>query len=340
MTSFDTPAALPLAQRGTQLLRTALGPFVALVLVVGVFAVADNLQEDGGHFATLKNAQNVFVHSATVAVAALGMTMIIISGGIDLSAGTTMALCAIVLAWFLREGYPPSVAVTAGLGTGCLAGFVNGTLISLLRVVPFIVTLGTMTIYLGLGKMISHSTMVRPLPAQIPAWMHELLSPRVQQEWMVFPPGVWLLLALAVTVSAMLRYTVFGRHVFAIGSNESTARLCGIHVPFTRIAVYTIAGFFVGVAGLYQFARLTIGDPTSGTGKELPVIAAVVIGGGSLSGGRGSIVGTLTGALIMQVISSGCTSLKQPNHIQEIIVGVIIVAAVTIDQIRQRRLAP
>jgi ribose transport system permease protein len=336
---FDTPVSLPLGQRAAQLLRAALGPFVALVLVVGVFTVADNLQEDGGRFATLKNAQNVFVQSATVAVAALGMTMIIISGGIDLSAGTTMALCAIVLAWFLREDYPPAVAVAAGLSTGCLAGFVNGTLISLLRVVPFIITLGTMTIYLGLAKMISHSTMVRPLGSQLPAWMHELLSPRVQPEWMVFPPGVWLLLVLAIVVSAMLRYSVFGRHVFAIGSNESTARMCGINVPLTRIAVYTTAGFFVGVAGVYQFARLTIGDPVSGTGKELPVIAAVVIGGGSLSGGRGSILGTLTGALIMQVISSGCTALKQPNHIQEIIVGAIIVAAVTVDQIRQRRLA-
>jgi ribose transport system permease protein len=330
---------LPLAQRARGLLRTAVGPFVALVFVVTVFTVADNLQADGGRFATLRNAQNILVQSATVAMAALGMTVIIISGGIDLSAGTTMALCATVLAWFLREGYSPTAAVIAALATGCLAGFVNGTLISRLRVVPFIVTLGTMTIYLGLAKMIGRNTMVRPLPTQTPEWMRDLLTPRVQSEWMVFPPGVWLLVALAIVVSAVLRYSVFGRHVFAVGSNESTARLCGINVDFTRIAVYTIAGFFVGMAGLYQFGRLTIGDPTAGTGKELPIIAAVVIGGGSLNGGRGSILGTLTGALIMQVISSGCTALKQPNHIQEIIVGAIIVAAVTLDQFRQRRLA-
>jgi ribose/xylose/arabinose/galactoside ABC-type transport system permease subunit len=144
---------------------------------------------------------------------------------------------------------------------------------------------------------------------------------------------------LALVVSAVLRYTVFGRHLFAIGSNESTARLCGINVPATRVAVYTLAGLFVGVAGVFQFSRLTVGDPTSGTGKELPIIAAVVIGGGSLSGGRGSILGTLTGALIMQVISSGCTALKQPNSTQEMILGAIIVAAVTVDQVRQRRLA-
>jgi ribose/xylose/arabinose/galactoside ABC-type transport system permease subunit len=338
MNRLDTETAVPLAQRGRDMLRTALGPFLALVLVVGAFTIADNLQTDGGKFATLRNAQNVLVQSATVAMAALGMTMIIIAAGIDLSAGTTMALCATVLAWVLRENYPPAVAVAAALATGCLAGFVNGALVTLLRVVPFIITLGSMTIYLGVAKMIGHNTMVRPLPTQIPDWMRELLSPRIENPWMFVSPGVWLLLALAILVSAVLRYSVFGRHVFAIGSNESTARLCGINVSLTRTAVYTIAGFFVGVAGLYQFARLTIGDPTSGTGKELPIIAAVVIGGGSLSGGRGSILGTLTGALIMQVISSGCTALKQPNPIQEIIIGSIIVAAVTVDQFRQRRL--
>jgi ribose transport system permease protein len=329
---------LTTAVRTANFVRAVVGPLLALVFVVGVFTIADNLQTDGGRFATLRNAQNVLVQSATVGMAALGMTMIIISGGIDLSAGTTMALCATVLAWFLRENYSPAVAVGAALAAGCAAGFANGTLISRLRVVPFIVTLGTMTIYLGLAKMIGRNTMVRPLPAQTPDWMHDLLTPRVQSEWMLFPPGVWLLVALAILVSAVLRYTVFGRHVFAVGSNESTARLCGINVTLTRIAVYTTAGFFVGMAGLYQFARLTIGDPTSGTGKELPIIAAVVIGGGSLNGGRGSILGTLTGAVIMQVISSGCTALKQPNHIQEIIVGTIIVAAVTLDQVRQRRL--
>ena len=328
-----------LARRGGDWLRNVLGPFLALVLVVGIFAIADRIQEDGGRFATLRNAQNILVQSSTVAVAALGMTMIIVSGGIDLSAGTSMALSATSLAWCLLAGYSPAVSVAAGLAVGCLCGCANGLLVSLLRIVPFIVTLGTMTIYLGLAKIVGNNTMVRPDPAQVPEWMKQLLSPRVQYEWMVFAPGVWLTLILAIVVACVLRYTVFGRHVFAVGSNEATARLCGINVPMVRIAVYTIAGFFVGVAGLYQFSRLTVGDPTSGTGKELPIIAAVVIGGGSLSGGRGSILGTLTGALIMQVISSGCTSLRLPNPIQEIIIGGIIIAAVTVDQFRQRRQA-
>jgi ribose/xylose/arabinose/galactoside ABC-type transport system permease subunit len=338
--SVSKTPSLPMAHRGGDFLRTVVGPFVALALVVGIFTLADNLQEDGGRFATLRNAQNVLVQSATVAVAALGMTMIIISGGIDLSAGTTMALCGTVLAWVLLQGQPPAVAIAAGIGTGCLAGCVNGALISLLRVVPFIVTLGTMTIYLGLAKLLSNSTMVRPDPHQVPEWMKGLLSPRPQHEWMIFSAGVWMVLVLAAIVAAVLRYTIFGRHVFAVGSNESTARLCGIHVARTRLAVYTLAGFFVGVAGFFQFSRLSVGDPTSGTGKELAIIAAVVIGGGSLSGGRGSILGTLTGAVIMQVISSGCTALRQPNPIQEIIIGAIIVAAVTVDQLRQRRIGP
>ena len=127
--------------------------------------------------------------------------------------------------------------------------------------------------------------------------------------------------------------------MFAIGSNEATARLCGIDVPRTKVLIYLAAGIFVGIAGIYQFARLRSGNPTSGLGMELKVIAAVVIGGGSLSGGRGTVLGTLTGAAIMQTIASGCTQLSISNPWQDIILGVIIVAAVTIDQLRQRRLA-
>ena len=147
--------------------------------------------------------------------------------------------------------------------------------------------------------------------------------------------GLYVRMALLALV---LRYTVFSRHVFAIGSNELTARLCGINVRFNKIAVYTLAGFFVGIAGLYQFSRLQAGNPTSGIGMELRIIAAVVIGGGSLSGGRGSVLGSLTGAMIIFVIGSGCTQLGLSNPIQDVILGVIVVTAVAIDQLRQRRL--
>jgi ribose/xylose/arabinose/galactoside ABC-type transport system permease subunit len=243
--------------------------------------------------------------------------------------------------------YTPPLAVAAALATGCIAGCLNGMLISALRVVPFIVTLGTMSFYLGLAKIVADETTVRPGLEQIPPWIPGLTS-MIPDSWLsigigpvriALPSGVWLALLLAIVLSAVLRWTVFGRHVFALGSNEATARLCGIHVPGTKIAVYTLAGLFVGMAGVYQFARLSSGNPVSGLGYELRFIAAVVIGGGSLSGGRGSVLGTLTGAAIMAVIASGCTLLELRNPTQDIILGLIIVAAVTLDQFRQRRLA-
>jgi ribose/xylose/arabinose/galactoside ABC-type transport system permease subunit len=163
--------------------------------------------------------------------------------------------------------------------------------------------------------------------------------PSPEPAWLLVAPGVWIMLAMAASLSLVLRYTVFGRYVFALGSNEQTARLCGINVSALKLAVYTLSGLFVGLAGVYQFAKLKVGNPTSGIGLELRVIAAVVIGGASLSGGRGTVLGTLTGALLMQTISSGCTQLGVTNPVQDIILGAIIVAAVMVDQIRQRRAA-
>lgn len=290
------------------------------------------------NFWTAQSGRAMLVQVATVTMAALGMTVIMISGGIDLSAGTAMALCATVIAWLLREGYSPILAVVGGLGTGLLTGLLNGALISLLRVVPFIVTLGTMTIYLGIGKLVADETTVRPALDAIPAMIPQLVVPTPSPAWLLLPSGIWLILLLAVILSAVLRFTVFGRHVFAVGSNEATARLCGINVARVKLAVYALGGLFVGMAGLYQFARLSNGDPTSGTGAELRIIAAVVIGGASLSGGRGTVIGTLAGAGIMAAIYNGCTMLGLQNPFQDIVVGVIIITAVALDQLRGRRL--
>ncbi len=319
-----------------RLLATSLGPLIALAVVFALFAIADYATSGEMRFVSLRNLRTMMVQTSTVAVAALGMTVIIIAGGIDLSAGTALALSATVLAWLLREGYSSSVAIVGGVGAAVVAGLLNGVLISLLRVVPFIITLGTMTAYVGVAKIVAKETTVRPLPEQIPEWLGELVASRPNPEWLVLPLGVWVALVLAAILSAVLRYTIFGRYVFAIGSNESTARLCGVNVPWVKVAVYTLAGLFVGIAGMYQFARLSSGNPTSGLGLELKIIAAVVIGGGSLSGGRGTVLGTLAGAMMMGVIASGCTLLGLSNPVQDIIVGVIIVAAVTLDQLRQR----
>ena len=332
-----------LAVRGHPMAGT-LGPLLGLLVVVLLFALADAaLQGPDSGFWTLRNFSTIAVQMSTIAVAALGMTMIIISGGIDLSAGTALALCATVLASFLEQGYSIQIALGACVATGCLAGLVNGGLVSLLRVVPFIITLGTMTAFLGIAKIIADETTVRPPLDEVPQWIPALVTSVPTPRWLAYPllpnfaSGVWLALILAVFLACLLHGTVFGRYVFALGSNESTARLCGINVPLVKTAVYALAGLFVGVAGMYQFARLSTGNPTSGIGMELKIIAAVVIGGGSLSGGRGSVVGTLTGAAIMIVIGTGCTILGVSNPYQDIIIGVIIVAAVAFDQLRQGR---
>lgn len=348
---------------------TSLGPLLALIVVVLLFAILEARRVEHPVFLTADNLRLITVNSAVIALCALGMTIVIIAGGIDLSVGSGVALCATVLACGLKLNWNPWLCVTLTLLSGCLLGAINGTLVSLLRVVPFIVTLGTMTAYLGGGKMLAEridkGQTVRPAvyapgdrnfeKNQVPVWLQEFTSvrekaliPHKEQvpasvlpfvDWFRWPLGIWLGLGMAAIVAGLLRFTVFGRYVFALGSNEATARLCGINVPLVRIAVYTLAGLFVGIAGVYQFSRLTSGNPTSGVGLELRVIAAVVIGGGSLSGGRGSVLGTLAGAALMAVINSGCTQLGIPNPLQDVILGVIIIAAVTLDQIRQRRFA-
>ncbi len=337
LTSDTRPARTATILRSA---KTTLGPFLALIVVIGFFGVYDTWFGGGGQFLSARNFRSVSVATATIAVAALGMTVVIIAGGIDLSAGTTVALSATIVAWCLKANWPAPLAAAAGILIACTAGLINGVLISTLRVVPFIVTLGTMTIYLGIAKIIARETTIRPdLNEQVPRWLADLLSARTEALWFGAPAGIWLTLALSLALAAMLHLTVFGRYVYAIGSNESTARLCGVNVPWCKMTLYTLAGFFVGVAGIFQFARLSSGNPTSGTGLELRIIAAVVIGGGSLSGGRGAVLGTLTGAAIMEVIKSGCTQLGLHNPVQEIILGAIIVAAVTLDQVRQRRSA-
>jgi ribose transport system permease protein len=323
-----------------------LAPLTALVIVIALFAVLDYRRagEDAVFF-TVDNARAIAVQSVVVGTAALGMTLIVIAGGIDLSAGTALALCAVTLAWCLDRGYGIGAAMVAAVGIGGLTGLFNGLLVSRLRVVPFIITLGTMTVYLGLAKLIAQETTIRPPLTSIPDWLKRLVSSPPDADWLIYPvlpnfaSGIWLFFALAALLAFVLKQTTFGRYVFAIGSNEATARLCGLNVANIKTAVYTLSGLFVGTAGVLQFARLKIGNPTSGRGLELSIIAAVVVGGGSLSGGRGSVLGTIAGAVLMVVISSGCTILELSDSIQDIVLGAIIIAAVTLDELRRRRSA-
>ncbi len=281
-----------------------------------------------------------------IAVAALGMTMVIIAGGIDLSAGTSLALSGTVVAYLLKQEMPIGVALLGGVLCGSCCGMVNGSLISLLKLVPFIITLGTMTIFLGLGKMLAgEGGTITPPYGSVPEWLEAMVTQSPSPTHLLWPLvpnfawGVWLAIGLAVLVAVLLHNTVFGRHLFAIGSNEATARLCGIPVARTKILIYMLSGLCIGIAGIYHFARLTKGDATAGLGLELRVIAAVVIGGGSLSGGRGSVIGTLCGAAIMTVISHGCTALGLENQVEDILLGVIIVAAVSVDRLRTQQRA-
>jgi ribose/xylose/arabinose/galactoside ABC-type transport system permease subunit len=169
-------------------------------------------------------------------------------------------------------------------------------------------------------------------------WLNSLLTTlNAENRWMLLPTGVWLMLLLAVLVAAVLRYTRFGRHTFAVGSNEQTARLCGVGVGRNKLLVYAVAGALAGVAGVLQFSFLTVGDPTTAAGYELSIIAAVVIGGASLSGGQGSVLGALLGALFMTVVANGCTKVGLDNPIQEIVTGGIIVVAAFLDRLRRRR---
>jgi ribose transport system permease protein len=319
--------------RAWPVLRKNRGALAGLAAVFILFTVLLGATR-GLSFADPGNLETILRQTTIVALAALGMTIVIVSGGIDLSVGAIIALVTVVIAALLRTGAPPAIAALGGVAAGIGCGALNGLLVTRLEVVPFIVTLGTMLVVRGIAKGLAHD---QKIDAPI-SWLNELLARLpVDREWTLFPPGVWLLFLLALAVGALLLYTRLGRHVFAVGSNEQAARLCGISVGRVKLAVYVLGGLFAGIAGLMQFSRLTVGDPTGANGLELNVIAAVVIGGGSLAGGEGSVLGSLIGALIMQVLQSGCSQMGWPNWVQEIVTGAIIVLAVALDRVRHRR---
>jgi ribose/xylose/arabinose/galactoside ABC-type transport system permease subunit len=282
----------------------------------------------GPQFFSPTNLELMARQMAIVSIAAVGMTIVIVSGGIDLSVGSMIALSTVVIAQLLRQDVNPLLAALAAIGAAAFCGLVNGVLITQLRVVPFIVTLGTMLVIRGAAKGFAEERRIEA-PA---TWLNDLL--RVTRGESLLPSGIWAVITLAILVAGLLRYTRFGRHVFAIGSNERMARLCGVAITRTKVIVYALSAAFVGFAGLLQVSKLSVGDPTVAVGLELDVIAAVIIGGGSLSGGRGTVAGTLIGAAIMTIIQIGCSQKGLANWVQQIVTGGIIVAAVTLDRIR------
>jgi len=307
----------------------ALGPVIGLMLIYALFAIMGP-----SSFRSADNLETIARQTAIVGAAALGMTLIMILGGIDLSVGSVVALGTVVIAWLLQYAKVPALwAALGGIGAGLLCGLLTGLLVTRLKVVPFIVTLGMMLVVRGFAKALGHEQKIdAPM-----TWLQDLLSSLSQeQRWMLAPSGVWVVIILAFAVAGLLRYTKLGRHIFAIGSSELTARLCGVPVPAVKLATYALGGAFFGLAALMQFSRLTVGDPTAAVGLELDVIAAVVIGGGSLAGGEGSVFGSLVGALIMSTIRSGCSQMGLDNWVQEVVTGIVIVVAVALDRLRHR----
>ena len=307
-----------------------LGPFIGLILVIAMFAL---LTESPARYLSPFNLRIVLAQTVIVALGAIGMTMIIVSRGIDLSVGSVIALSSVVTALMLRAGYPPATAVFAGVLVGGMVGLINSLVITWLRVAPFIATLGMLGIARGVAKWIAGQQTVN-VPQ---TWVNELAVTFPTPSWLLLAPGVWIAVLLAILTAVILRNTVFGRRVFALGSNEAAARACGIPVQRLKLWIYSLAGLYFGLAGVTQMSRLRQGDPTVAVGAELDIIAAVVIGGGSLSGGEGSILGSMIGALIMAFLRNGCQQMGWPNYIQEIIIGGIIVIAVAIDRFRHSR---
>jgi len=306
-----------------------LGPFLGLLLVIAVFAL---MTDSPSQYLSARNFRIVVAQTVIVAIGAIGMTMIIVSGGIDLAFGSVVALTSVVAALALRDGAAPINAVLYGVAVGGLVGVVNGLVITKLKVIPFIATLGMLGIARGVAKWVADQQTVN-VPE---TWVNELAVTFPHPDWLLVAPGVWLTVLLAIVARLVLRRTVFGRRVFAIGSNEAAARACGIPVDRMKVWIYGLAGLLFGLSGVMQMSRLRQGDPTVAIGTELDVIAAVVIGGGSLNGGVGTILGSMIGAGIMAVLRNGSQQMGWPNYIQEIIIGAIIVIAVAIDRVRTK----
>jgi fructose transport system permease protein len=306
---------------------TTLGPFIALLLACAFFA------SQSDRFLTGQNFSLILQQSMVVGVQAIGQTLVILTAGIDLSCGMVMALGSIVMTKFaVHHGVNPYVAIACGLLVTVAFGWLNGALVTFIRLPPFIVTLGTLNIAFAITQIYSQSQTVSDLP-EVLLFLGSTF--RIDETAVTY--GTVLMVALYLISWLILRETAAGRHVYAVGNNPEAARLMGISTRRLLISVYTIAGLLYGIAALLAVARTGVGDPQAGQTDNLDSITAVVLGGTSLFGGRGVVLGTLVGVLIVGVFRNGLTLMGVASVYQILITGILVILAVSTDRISRRR---
>ncbi|AUM66680.1 ribose ABC transporter permease [Brevibacillus sp. 7WMA2] len=295
-----------------------MGPLLGLFLLVIILSIVSS------DFLTVSNIFNVLRQVSINALIAFGMTFVILTGGIDLSVGSTLALSSALSAGLMASGGDPFLAIVVGLLAGLVMGAFNGILVAKGNVAPFIATLATMTVFRGLTLVYTEGKPITGLPDSF-----GLVG---KSFFLQIPmPVIWMLLSF-VALYFILKHTTFGRHVYALGSNEEATRLSGISTTKVKIWVYSISGLFASLAGIILTSRLNSAQPTAGTSYELDAIAAVVLGGTSLSGGKGWIVGTLIGAMIIGVLNNGLNLLNVSSFYQLVAKGAVILIAVLLDR--------
>jgi ribose transport system permease protein len=299
--------------------------------VLGLIVLSAVLWALTPHFLTVSNLLNIAQQTSINAIVAAGMTFVIISGGIDLSVGSIVALSGVALGGFLQAGQPAIVAVIGAVAVGIASGLVNGLLVSVGRLPPFIATLGMMSVARGLALVLTEGRPISGFSEGFRSVATGSLGP-------IPAPVIITLLVYAIAHVAITR-TTFGRYVYAIGGNEEATRLSGVAVRFHKTAIYAVSGLMSAVAAVVLTARLNSAQPIAGMMYELDAIAATVIGGTSLMGGEGSLFGTLVGALIMGVLRNGLNLLGVSSFLQQIVIGGVIVGAVLVDTLLKRQRA-
>jgi ribose/xylose/arabinose/galactoside ABC-type transport system permease subunit len=309
------------------------GILVVLAAEIAAFSVLTHRPDRPNPMLDADNLLATLRDMTVLATAALGSCVVIISGGIDLSVGSCIALTSVVTAYAIVSGYPPLVASLLGVGTAMVMGVLSATFITRAKLPPFIATLGMMSIARGLAYLITKGATI-PIPDS--GFTRGLGSGRIPFPGLAVPVPVLLLLVCAVLFHLLMTRTRWGREVYALGGNEEAARLSGVPVVRLKTLVYTLGGLMAGLAGVIFTAYYGTGQSTAAMGWELDAIASVVIGGGSLSGGRGSIWGTCVGALIFQVLRSGLAMVGASDY-NQLIIGAVVIAVVALDQVTSRR---